>query len=53
MDNHKSFSENSTSDSRDLRLPKEEDNIEVLVDLLNNFEQNSLKKKQIINSLEV
>ena len=45
MDNHKSFSENSISETRDLKFSKEEDNIEILVEVLNKFEQNSLKKK--------
>jgi hypothetical protein len=45
MDNHKSFSENSLNETRDLKISKEEDNIEILVEHLNKFEQNSLKKK--------
>jgi len=53
MDNHRSFSENSLNETRDLIISKEEDNIEILVEFLNKFEQNSIKKKLIINSLEV
>jgi len=53
MDNHKSFSENSHNETRDIKLSKEEDNIEILVEFLNKFEQNSFKKKLIINSLEI
>ena len=30
MDNHKSFSENSISETRDLKFSKEEDNIEII-----------------------
>lgn len=45
MDNNKSFSENSPNESRDLKISKEDDNIEILVEFLNKFEQNSLKKK--------
>jgi len=45
MDNHRSFSENSPNEIRDLKISKEEDNIEILVEFLNKFEQNSIKKK--------